>query len=134
VVVLLAVVAFRVFPEQEVTVLSSGQAFRVSATFDTQEEALGAAEIALEPGDRLLVAGSSRHASIAVQRARPVTAVVDGEALEFRTVAKTAGGALTEAGVELRAGDQVYMDGVLASDQTPLSGVRYASRPSRPLP
>lgn len=128
VVVLLAVVAFRVFPEKEVTVLSSGQAFRVSATFDTEQEALGAANISLRPGDRLLVASDDRHASIAVQRARPVTAVFDGQTIAFSTTATTAGGALAEAGVELRPGDQVLMDGVPATDRAPLAGVRYASQ------
>lgn len=127
-VVLLAVVAFRVFPEKEVTILSNGQAFRVSATFDTEHEALGAAAITVLPGDRLLIAGDDRHASIAVQRARPVTAVVDGETFAFSTMATTAGGALAEAGIELRPGDQVLMDGVPATERAPLAGVRYASQ------
>lgn len=127
VVVLLAVVAFRLFPGQEVTVLSNGQAFRVSAVFDAQHEALGAASVSLEPGDRVLLADADRYASIAVQRARPVTVAVDGETLAFSTTALTAGGALAEAGVVLRPGDVVLMDGVSASERAPLAGVRYAS-------
>lgn len=127
VVVLLAVFAFRLFPGQEVTILSNGQAFRVSAVFDAQQEALGAASITLGPGDSLLVADADRHASIAVQRARPVTVAVDGESLAFGTTAATAGGALAEAGVVLRPGDVVLMDGVPASERAPLAGVRYAS-------
>lgn len=127
VVVLLAVFAFRLFPGQEVTVLSNGQAFRVSAIFDARQEALGAARITLQPGDRLIVADADHHASIAVQRARPVTVTVDGESLAFGTTAATAGGALAEAGVVLRPGDVVLMDGVPASERAPLAGVRYAS-------
>lgn len=128
VVVLLAVVAFRLFPEREVIVLNNGQAYRVGATFDPEHEALSAASITLQPGDRLLVAGEDRHASIAVQRARSVTAIVDGDAFELRTLATTAGGALAEAGIMLRPGDRVYMDGVPASELAPFAGVRYASQ------
>jgi len=132
-ILVIAVVAgglFRAFPGHDVTILSDGQAYRVSATFDTPGEALGAANISLAPGDRVLVAGTERHTSIAVHEARPVVTLVDGISARYRTTAATAAGALAEAGIELRPGDLVYINGVLASGRAPLAGVRYAS--SRP--
>jgi uncharacterized protein YabE (DUF348 family) len=91
VVLLLAVFAFRLFPERDVTVLSNGQAFRVSATFDPLAEALAAASVSLAPGDRVLLGTGGSHTSIAVQRARPVSIDVDGNRFELRTRAATPG-------------------------------------------
>ena len=54
VVLLLAVVGFQLFPEQDVTVLTNGQSYRVSTTFGPQSEALSAAGLDLAPGDRVL--------------------------------------------------------------------------------
>jgi len=129
-ILVIAVVAgglFRAFPGRDVTILSGGQAYRVSATFDTPREALDAANIALAPGDRVLVAGNERHTSIAVHEARAVLAFADGARVEYRTTASTAAGALAEGGIELRPGDLVYVGGVLASGRAPLAGARYAS-------
>ena len=128
-VVVLAVFGFRFFPGQDVTVLSNGEAVRVSATFDPRVEGLAAADVQLSPGDRVLYASSGRHASIAVQRARPIVADVDGQQLAFRTQATTVGGALAEAGLDLRPGDRVYVDGQLTRESGPLAGrSTFASR------
>ncbi|MBK6661382.1 MAG: DUF348 domain-containing protein [Thermoflexaceae bacterium] len=128
-VLLLAVFGFRLFPERDVTVFSSGESYRVSATFDTREEALAAAAVDLEPGDRVLLGTGGRHTSLAVQRARPIVVESDGQAVQVRTQATTISGALAEAGVDLRPGDRVYLDGQLATARGPLfGGVSYASR------
>jgi len=123
VVVLLAVVGFRLFPERDVTVLNDGQSFRVSATFDAQSEALEAAGVSLEPGDRVLYGTGGKFVSLAVQRARPVLLLVDGQLMEVRTQATTVRGVLADAGIELGSQDRVYVDGKLASARGPLFGV-----------
>jgi uncharacterized protein YabE (DUF348 family) len=128
VVVLVAVVAFQVFPQKQVTVLSNGQAYRVSATFDARSEGLAAADVRLQPSDRVLYAEGGGHSSVAIQRARPVIADVDGHQVQLRTQATTIGGALAAAGVTLEPGDLVYLDGRASSARGPLFGVSYASR------
>lgn len=128
-VLLLAVFGFRLFPERDVTVFSSGESYRVSATFDTREEALAAAAVDLEPGDRVLLGTGGRHTSLAVQRARPIVVESDGQAIQLRTQATTISGALADAGIDLRPGDRVYLDGQLATARGPLYGaVSFASR------
>lgn len=128
VVVLVAVVAFQVFPRKQVTVLSNGQSYRVSATFNARSEGLAAADVQLQSGDRVLYAEGGGHSSVAIQRARPVIADVDGHKVELRTQATTIGGALADAGVALQPGDLVYLDGNASSARGPLFGVSYASR------
>ena len=128
VVLLLAVVGFRLFPATDVTVLTNGRSYHVSATFEPREEALQAADVAVEPGDRVLYGTGGNYASIAVQRARPVTVEADGSVYEVRTQATTVNGALAEVGVELHANDRVYLDGQLATARGPLFGVTFASR------
>lgn len=128
VVVLLAVVGFQVFPRHEVTVLSNGQAVRVSATFDTRSEALAAASVALEPGDRVLYGTGGRHASVAVQRARTVSIEVDGKLLQLHTQTSTVGGALAEAGIELRSADRVLLAGQPTTARAPLGNAALVSR------
>ena len=113
VVLALAVVGFRLFPGTDVTVLENGQSFRVSTTFDPGSEALGAASVSLEPGDRVVEGTGGRYLSLAVERARPVTIVADGQTFALRTQATTVAGSLAEAGIELRPGDRLYVDGQL---------------------
>lgn len=130
VVVLLAVVGFRLFPEQDVTVLNNGQALKVSATFDARTEGLAAADVSLAPGDRVISATGGRHASVAVQRAKSVSIQVDGQTVSVRTQAQTVGGAIAEAGLDLRPGDRVYLDGHLTTDRGPLNAVTASSHPT----
>ncbi|MGE5595897.1 MAG: ubiquitin-like domain-containing protein [Hyphomicrobiales bacterium] len=120
---LLAVVVFRLFPERDVTVLNDGQSVRVSATFDARDEALEAASVSLAPGDRVLSGAGGKYLSLAVQRARPVVVSADGELVEVRTQATTVAGALADAGVDLRSGDRVYVEGKLAAASGPLFGL-----------
>ncbi|MBA4180286.1 MAG: hypothetical protein C0506_06825 [Anaerolinea sp.] len=122
VVVILAVFGFRFFPGKDVTVLSNGEALRVSAVFDPRGEGLAAADVQLGPGDQVLYATSGRQSSVAVLRARPIVAEVDGRQLTFRTRASTVGGALAEAGLDLRPGDRVSVDGHLTRESGPLAG------------
>jgi uncharacterized protein YabE (DUF348 family) len=126
VVALLAVFGFRAFPQQEVTVLSNGQAFRVSATFDAESEGLAAADVTLDPGDRVLSNTGGKHSSVAVQRARPVTIQVDGREVSLRTQASTVGGALADAGLDLHPGDAVYLDGQSTTGRGPLAAALVA--------
>jgi uncharacterized protein YabE (DUF348 family)/3D (Asp-Asp-Asp) domain-containing protein len=117
---LLAVVGFRLFPQRDVTVLNNGQAYNVSATFDTEREAVAAADVQVNPGDRVLYATSGNHASIAIERARDVVVAVDGQRLSVRTQATTIGGALAEAGIDLHPGDAVLLNGTLTTPRAPL--------------
>ena len=128
VVAVLAVVGFRLFPNQDVTVLSNGQSFRVSAAFDPAQEALRAADIQVGPGDVVRYGAGGRFASASVQRARPVTITIDGRAVALQTQAGTIAGALAEAGIALRPGDRVYLNGRLASARGSLVSTSYASR------
>lgn len=127
VVLVLAVVGFRLFPEKDVTVLSNGQSFHVSATFNQAQEALSAAGVHLDPGDRVLEGEGGRFVSLAVQRARPVVVDADGQRFTVRSQATTVGGALADTGVDLRPGDRVYLDGRLATAQGPLNARPLAS-------
>src|SRR5205814_838589 len=114
VVLLLAVVGFRLFPGQDVTVLNNGQSYRVSTTFDARSEALAAGSVDLAPGDRVLEGNGGRHTSLAVQRARPVSVEVDARVVTLRTQATTIAGALADAGISLSPNDRVYLDDRLA--------------------
>jgi uncharacterized protein YabE (DUF348 family)/3D (Asp-Asp-Asp) domain-containing protein len=129
VVALLAVVGFRAFPQQEVTVLSNGQAYRVSATFDPESEGLAAADVTLNPGDRVLSDTGGKHSSVAVQRARSVTIQIDGHEVALRTQASTVGGALADAGLDLHPGDAVYLDGQSTTERGPLAAGALVARP-----
>ncbi|MEX1102635.1 MAG: ubiquitin-like domain-containing protein, partial [Dehalococcoidia bacterium] len=129
----LAVVSFQVFPGRDVTVIKDGAAYRVSTVFDTEADALLAAEVDLEPGDRVLAGYGGSHASVAVQRARPVVVEVDGEMIEVRTHASTVAGVLAEAGIDLRDGDEVTLDGHSAALRSSLASAAYVARRAAPV-
>lgn len=123
VVVTLALIAFRVFPGKDVLVLDNGHATHVRATFDAQSEALSAANVNLSPADRVLFAETNDRASVAIQRARAVRLDVDGQTVQFHTRAVTVAGVLATAGVELRAGDEVFVNGTRVTERAPLEAV-----------
>ena len=126
-IVVLAVFGSRLFPSHSVTVIHDGEAFNVQATFDTRSEALAAAAVSLNPGDRIFEATGGDYASLAVQRARPVTVGVDGRLARLNTTVATVGGALAAAGVTLQPGDSVYLAGKLTTSRGPLAGVPAAA-------
>lgn len=131
----LVFVGFRLFPSHSLTVLSNGQAHHLAASLAGEEAGLRTAGLGLEPGDRLLLAQTSGHSTIAIDRATPVTVDVDGHRIQVRTQAATVAGALAQAGVELRRGDGVYIAGQAASPRGPLSLTsRFAARPGDPPP
>lgn len=123
VVVTLALVAFRMFPGKDVVVLNDGQTMHVRATFDPRGEALAAANVELEPSDRVLYASTADQASVAVQRARSVNIEVDGQSLSLHTQAETVAGSLAAAGIELRPGDQVFVNRTRVTERAPLDAV-----------
>jgi len=131
VIVLLAVVGFRLFPAHEVTVITNGQAVQVNTTFDPRSEGLAAASVQLEPGDRVFAATGGKHASVAVDRARTVQVQADARTVEVRTQATTVGGALAATGIDLRAEDLVYLDGRLTSPLAPLAAASLSALPAR---
>ena len=131
--VLLAVVSFQVFPGRDVTVFKDGAAFRVSTVFDTESDALAAAAVKLEPGDVVLAGYGGSHASVTVQKARPVVIEADGEMIEVRTQATTVAGVLAEAGIELADHDEVRLDGHAAAPRSSLTAAAYAARRSEPV-
>ncbi len=128
VVIVLAVVGFRAFPRHEVTVLQDGAAVRVGATFRPKNDALSAAAVSLAPGDRVVTGAGGNARSLAVERAHPVTVEADGRALSVRTQATTITGALAAAGIELRPGDRVVLNGQLSTPRGPLQMPLFASR------
>lgn len=109
------------------TVLSNGRAYRVQATFDPRAEGLAAAGIQLGEGDRVVSASGGNTSSVAVQRARTVSIAVDGSTVSVRTQAATVGGAIADAGLDLRPGDRVYVDGRLTNERGPIAAALYAS-------
>ncbi len=117
---LLALVTFRLFPVTDVLVVNDGRAVHVRTTFDTPADALEAAKVDLEPGDRVVVARGDNQSSIAVHRARAVEIEADGTNIVLETQASTVAGALAAAGVEVLEGDQVYVDGHLTTTRGPL--------------
>jgi len=127
VIVLLAAFAFRLFPAKEVTVISNGEAIQVNATFDPRSEGVAAASLSLAPGDRILYASGAKYASVAIDRANSVVIYVDGSVLELSTQTSTVGGALATAGLALRPGDLVYLNGRLTTARAPLSAVAFVS-------
>ncbi len=129
VVLLLVVFGFRLFPQKDVTVLNGGRAYRVSATFDAQAEGLAAAAVSVNPGDKVLYAPGGQHSSVAVQRAHAVAVEVDGRDLAIRTQASTVGGALADAGIDVRPGDAIFVDGKPTTERAPLVGVVASARP-----
>ena len=110
VVVLLVVVTFQLFPRRDVTVLSDGRAVRVSTTFDAPSEALAAAEVNVENGDRALYGTGGKYGSVAVQRARSVQIEVDGKLWEKRTQMTKVGGALADAGFEVGSNERLLIE------------------------
>lgn len=125
-IVAVAVCAFRLFPNRDVTILRDGQTYQVAATFDPRAEALSSANV--EPGDVVSFSEYNSHSSVAVQRAQPVQVTADGVVTSIRTQAATIEGALAEAGVPLQPGDRVYLDGRLTTARGPLAASVAASR------
>ena len=134
VVALLMVLAFKVFPLQDVTLVSGDTTVQVRSTFGDREEALDAASLELAPGDRLLEARTGDQAAVAVQRATPLVVLVDGARIEVRTRAQTIAGALALANIEVRDGDRVYLDGSrTAPDDELAAGTVSAASTDQPL-
>lgn len=65
---------------------------------------------------------------VQVQRARPATLVVDGQARQLYSHATTAGGLLAEAGVRAGPGDEIWIDGRLVDAEAPLLSPGYDAR------
>lgn len=131
-VALVAFVIFQLFPPRTVTILDEGRAMRVDASLGPEARTLEAAGIRLVPGDRLVATKGSRQQSMAVDRATPVTVRADGGAWLLRTQATTVGGALADAGVDLRPGDVVYVNGRRATAKAPLAAALAAAFPPPP--
>ena len=112
VVALLVVLAFKLFPLQDITLVAGGTTVQVRSAFVDKEVALEAAALDLAPGDRVLVARAGDQAALAVQRATPVVVSADGAAVEVRTRARTVAGALALASIEVGEGDRIYVDGL----------------------
>lgn len=128
----MAFVAFRAFPQRTVTILDQGRTTTVEAALGPESRTLEAAGVRLGPGDRVVAATGGSHTSVAIDRAAPVTIEADGRAWLVRTQATTVGGALAEAGIELGAGDVVYVNGRRATAKAPLAAAFAALYPPPP--
>lgn len=109
-VAVLAVLAFKAFPLQSITLISGDTTLQVRSTFG-EESAIAAASVDLAPGDRVLVGSEGEERALSVERATPVVVSVDGARVEVRTRARTVAGALALAHVEVGEGDRVFVDG-----------------------
>lgn len=113
-VAVLAVLAFKAFPLQSITLISGDTTLQVRSTFG-EEGALAAASVDLAPGDRVLVGREGEARAVSVERATPVVVSVDGALVEVRSRARTVAGALALAHVEVGEGDRIYVDGFRAA-------------------
>ena len=127
VVALLVVLAFQLFPIQNLTLVTGDTTVQVRSTFGDEQEALSAAALDLGPGDRVLVARSGDQAALAVQRAMPVVVHADGARIEVRTRARTVAGALALANVEVGDGDRIYVEGSRTDPGHELDGLAPGS-------
>lgn len=86
--------------------------------FETHEShdgaVVGSAEIGLRTGDRIIALDGDGADVLRVDRARRLTLVVDGTAMEVYTHAATIGQLLEEVGIALGDRDSVAIDGSLA--------------------
>lgn len=127
-VAILAVVAFQLFPNEDVVVVNGDRTMRVQASLNLRQEALDAASVKLNRGDRVLYAHDRGQMSVAVHRASTVNIEVDDEILTIDTHASTVSGALAAAGVTVEEGDALYVNGSKATTRAPL----VAPSPSSP--
>ncbi len=122
--VALAVIAFLtfvVFPARHVVIVADGVTNLVHTRDQTDAAILRRANVALEPGDRVLHENDRYGTSqLEVSRATPIVVEVSGRLVFWRTQAKTLGGALSEIGVTLNEGDKAIVNGVAASPTDPL--------------
>ena len=138
VVALAIVLAFKIFPLQNLTLVAGDRTVQVRTTFGDQGAVLAAAAVELAPGDRLLVGRAGDQAALSVQRATPVLLVADGARVEIRTQARTVAGALALAHVVLGEGDRVYSGGRLTVPAAQLESIApggvSAASTGHPLP
>lgn len=127
VVALLVVLAFQLFPIQNVTLVTGDTTVQVRSTFGDEQEALSAAALDLAPGDRVLVARAGDQAALAVQRAVPVVVHADGARIEVRTRARTVAGALALANIQVGVGDRIYVEASRADPGHELDGLAAGS-------
>lgn len=113
------------------TVEVDGQRYPVRTHAPTVGEALRQAGFELAPEDRVspgLGQPLRPGVTISVRRALPVALSVDGQVRQLRTQAETAGELLQEAGVQIGPADEIWLNGVRVSADTPLI---MATLPSR---
>ncbi len=120
VIVVLTLVAVRFFPPQTLTIVDEGRSMQLLAGFGN-ERAQVAEALQVGPGDRILKASDGTFAAVAVDRAIPVTIAADDTVVAVRTQATTVGGALAEAGIDLRPGDVIYLNGRKTTTRAPLA-------------
>lgn len=124
---ILAVVAFRAFPTQDVLVMDDGRTVQVRAALNPREEALEAVSVQVRPTDRVTFASGSGQSSLAIKRAKTVNIEVDDDLITVATHATTVSGALAAAGVELADGDRVYVNGTAATQRAPIDTSKQES-------
>jgi resuscitation-promoting factor RpfB len=123
-----------------VTILADGQVYSLKTTQRATAGILVAAGVSLGPNDRLLYLGTSilldnalpdaKSCTLTVRRAVELTLIESANsARAFQTSASTVGEALTEAGVNLYAGD--FLD---PPSETPITGpMTVTYRPGREI-
>jgi len=136
-VAILVVLAFQLFPLQNLILVSGDRTLQVRSTFGDQEDALDAAALGLGPGDRVVLAKTGDYSAFAVQRAVPVFVSADGAEIEVVTRARTVAGVLALANINVRSRDRVYVNGQRITPGEPIQpreeGTVSAARKGDPI-
>jgi uncharacterized protein YabE (DUF348 family)/3D (Asp-Asp-Asp) domain-containing protein len=108
---LIAAIAFLLFPARRVSVVADGTERTVLSHQKSDAAVVRQAGLALSPGDTLVWQETpDGRPVLAVQRATPVIAEVDGRLVYWRTRADTVDEALAEIGVTSGDGDSLFIN------------------------
>lgn len=130
---LIAAVALLLLPARRFVVVADGIERTVATRLRSDAAVLRSAGVSLSEGD-VVTRRQSRGGDeiLAVERAVPVIAEVDGRFVSWRTTAKTVGEALAEIGVRVADADSVFVNDLRVSPDDSLSAGRmlmvYRSR------
>jgi uncharacterized protein YabE (DUF348 family) len=101
-------------PSQPVTLIVGGTGYQVEASGATVADALEAFDVKLQPGDSVIPAPETplnANLVIRVERARPVTITIDGEAQTIHTTFSSPLDILRSSGIAVAAADRLSIDG-----------------------
>jgi resuscitation-promoting factor RpfB len=101
-------------PTQPVTLIVGGTGYQMEARGATVADALEEFKVLLQPGDSVIPAPDTplnANLVIRVERARPVTITIDGQAQTIQTTFSSPLDILRNSGIEVAAADRLSIDG-----------------------